>query len=133
MYINFLDLNTEKWSFFSLGLILLCLSACNKDQHNHPELTSGKELFEFHCATCHQKNGLGTFLKGVPANISTEKNQPEIVWHITRGSQSSQSRMPVFSNMPIDEANKIAHHLLSLKRNFNSNPQNRDKFLLKRQ
>lgn len=118
-------------SFFTLSMISL-LTACNNDRHNHPELNTGKELFEHHCARCHQKNGLGKFLKGVPANIATTKNQPEIVWHIQQGSQSGQSRMPVYSNMPTDEANKIAHYLLILKRNYYNSPKNSEKFLLKR-
>lgn len=122
----------DRWSFFAVILILFCLTACNKDQHNHPQLTSGKALFEYHCAPCHQKNGLGTFLKGVPANIATEKSQPEIVWHIQQGNRPPQSRMPVYSNMPNAEANKIAYYLLTLKRDYYSVPENRDKFLLKR-
>lgn len=123
----------KKWPVWAVYSIILFLGACDKDHHQHPQLSTPKQLFDYHCAGCHRQDGLGTFLKGVPANIATDKNHPEIVWHITRGSDAPSARMPVFRDMPTEEANKIAHHLLSLKRQYDSAPENRDKFLLKRQ
>ena len=64
----------KKWSLFGLCIALLILtSSCDKDLHNHPERFTGRELFNEHCAPCHQKDGMGTFLQGVPANIATKK------------------------------------------------------------
>lgn len=120
----------------SRRIIIICsflsIGACNKDQHNHPELTTGKDLFDYHCASCHKKDGSGIFFKGVPANIATDKSQLEISLHIKRGSQSKDSSMPVFKSMPDTEAQKIANYLLQLKIHFFNNPDNKNKMLLKR-
>ncbi|MCW8932479.1 MAG: cytochrome c [Gammaproteobacteria bacterium] len=124
---------TQKLSLFTLIVFLIILlSACGKDQHNHPELKTGKDFFEYHCAACHKKDGQGMFLKGIPANVATNKNQAEIILHIKEGSQSDNVQMPVYKNMPDDEAQKIALYLLLLKKNFFKNPDNQDKVLLKR-
>lgn len=108
------------------------LSACNKDHHNHPELHTGKDLFNYHCASCHGEEGTGQFLRGIPANIATSKNQTGIMLHIKEGAQSATSTMPIFKMMPDQEAQKIAAYLLRLKQHYFNNPQNRDKLLLQR-
>ncbi|MCU7938115.1 MAG: cytochrome c [gamma proteobacterium symbiont of Bathyaustriella thionipta] len=113
-------------------MIISLVMSCNNEQHNHPELNTGKDLYNYHCASCHKKNGSGMFLKGIPANITTNKNQTEIILHIKNGVQSKQSQMPVFSDMPDGEAYKIANHLLKLKSDYMNNPENRDKVLLER-
>lgn len=126
----------QKWSLVVPGIMMLMsaflLEACNKEQHKHPELRAGKALYNYHCAACHKENGTGMFLKGIPANIATDKNQTEIILHIKKGSQSSKSQMPAFSDMPDGEAYKIANYLLQLKRDYMNNPENRDKYLLER-
>ena len=96
-------------------LVLLLLSACSADSHDHPHLTTGKQYFEYHCASCHRENGMGLFLKAIPANILNDKSYSEIVYHIRHGSQSSQKSMPVFKKMPDGEVRKIASYLLQLK------------------
>ncbi len=118
--------------YLALLISALMLSACSQDKHNHPQLSSGKELFNYHCAACHGEEGTGQFLKGVPANIATSKSQTEIMLHIKKGSESGSTAMPVFATMPDAEAQKIAAYLLHLKQNYFNNPQNRDKILFKR-
>ena len=125
---------TQILSLYTLLIILLLLLvSCNKDQHNHPNLSTGKDLFNYHCASCHNKDGSGVFLKGMPASIVTNKNQTDIILHIKEGRPSEPSKMPVYSNMSDKEAQKIAQYLLILKNDFFNNPANKDKFLLQRQ
>ena len=90
-------------------LISFLLSACGEDAHHHPQLTSGKELFEYHCASCHKQNGKGNFLKGVPANIGTSLEQWQLMHKIKQGEKNS--KMPVFKSMSQSEARKIANYI----------------------
>jgi mono/diheme cytochrome c family protein len=93
--------------------MLTALVGCSNDVHNHPNLTTGKQLFEYHCASCHGVSGKGIFLKGVPANNDTELTTALIMHKIT---QDTQGGMPEFTNMPTKEAEKIAYYLKSIKR-----------------
>jgi len=96
-----------------VGLTLLStvmLSSCGHDVHDHPEIVSGKELFEYHCAGCHQKSGTGKFLKGVPANRDTALSISLIEHKITKGDDGDR-KMPVFPDMSENEAAKISLHL----------------------
>jgi mono/diheme cytochrome c family protein len=106
------------------GLLLFCLtlyglpliSACQQDadNHNHPELSSGKQLFQHHCSVCHGLEGRGNFLKGIPANRSTTKTIPEIIDKIKRQNDKNR-QMPVFADMSDKEARLIANYLLQLE------------------
>lgn len=78
-----------------------------------PELTTGKELFEFHCAGCHHNAGNGNFLAGIPANKETKLTSTQIVEFI-RGRHREGSDMPVWKDMPTAEAWKIATYLKTL-------------------
>ena len=127
-----MGMSRYKRLLFALSLLTV-LSACNRDPHDHPELTSGKQLFQHHCANCHGEAGMGTFLKGVPATIATRKTQTEIVLYLQQGPHTFNRKMPIFTNMPDKEAFKIARHLLELRRSYYNVPANRDKFLLERQ
>jgi mono/diheme cytochrome c family protein len=89
------------------GLVLI-LTACNPDQHDHPKLTTGKQLFEYHCASCHGDAGQGLILKGVPGNKDTELSTGQIVHKIQHKKEGS---MPEFTDMPRAEAIKIATYL----------------------
>lgn len=120
------------WLLFASSPIFLTGCSSN-DDHNHPQLISGQQFFEHHCAHCHDKTGQGTFLKGVPASIATKKTQTEIVLYLQEGPHTFKSKMPIFSSMPDKEAFKIAQYLLELKRSYYNDPNHRDKFLLKRQ
>lgn len=94
-------------------LLLVMLSGCSVDQHDHPELTSGQQLFDFHCAPCHKKDGTGIFLKGVPPNRDTDLSVWEII-HKTEKGSGDNSKMPRFQSMPDEEAAKIAIYLKQL-------------------
>ncbi len=129
---NAFNLTQKLPLFILIALISFCLNACTKDKHNHQNLSTGEEYYNEHCTACHNKEGSGTFLKGIPANIATNKNKTEIILHIKRGSQDKHSQMPIFPNMPDDEAKKIANYLLHLKNKYFNNPDNKGKVLLKR-
>lgn len=100
-----------RW-FTSLSVAAL-LSGCEKDVHDHPELTTGKELFEYHCSSCHQSSGQGKFLKGIPANRATTLSSEQISHKITQDKESD-SKMPTFPKMDKQESDKIAAYVKSL-------------------
>lgn len=99
-------------------LAILAFTACssNNDLHDHPNLKTGKQLFDFHCASCHSKDGHGQFLKGIPSNRDTELSTQKIITFIRKNGDDNKRTMPVFSSMGSKEARKIAIHLLDLKR-----------------
>ena len=92
---------------------VLLASCSDSGDHNHPELTTGKELFEFHCASCHHNAGNGNFLAGVPANKDTSMSKAQIAAFV-RDAHREGSKMPVWKGMPDQEANKIAAYVKSL-------------------
>ena len=114
--------------------LLVCLTAgfalasCSKDRdvHVHPNLLTGEELFNFHCAECHGEDGTGRLVDGTPANILTGKDVEEIVRYITADTGGGR-KMPVFAEMPKSEAEKIAEHLIDLKRVYDSEGENQRK------
>lgn len=94
--------------------VAVFLSGCSsEDSHNHPELKTGKQLFEHHCASCHHSAGNGNFLAGVPANRGTSLSNAQIV-EFMRDTHRENSKMPAFNGMPDEEATKIAGYLKSL-------------------
>jgi len=102
------------------AMVVVSLSGCSQDQHDHPNLTTGEQLFNYHCAECHGVQGTGKLFDGIPANILTKKNHQEITQYITTETGHERD-MPVFSTMPIDEAKHITDHLLTLKKNYDKN------------
>lgn len=102
----------------SLFLTIACtifLSGCEQDVHDHPELTTGKQLFEYHCSSCHKSAGTGHFLKGVPAN----KDTGLAIWQIKhkikdKASPDNKTKMPSFPNMSSEEASLIANYVKNL-------------------
>lgn len=100
--------------------IVVSLSGCSQDQHDHPSFTTGEQLFDYHCAECPGVQGTGNFFEGIPANILTQKSPGKITAFIT--SETGHEReMPVFRIMPPDEAQAITDHLLTLKNAFDKN------------
>lgn len=91
---------------------LMCtgvLIACGgHDDHEHPQLKSGADLYNHHCAACHQGSGDGTFLKGVPPVRYTTMTYRQMVNYIQGHGRAEDSRMPTFSAMPKHEAEAIA-------------------------
>jgi len=108
--------NFDHMKYTLLTLILtITLPACSKDKHDHPELTTGQQLYQHHCAECHNENGKGQFLSGVPANIAISKDSSDIINYLkTRKKHDTQ--MPVFKTMPLPEAKKIVKHLEQLQK-----------------
>ncbi|MDR4487678.1 MAG: cytochrome c [Nitrospirales bacterium] len=98
-------------------LIVMSLSGCSRDQHDHPDLTTGEQLFAFHCAECHGVQGSGKLFDGIPANILTKKTPDEIMTYLTTET-SPDRKMPVFRTMPAEEAKVITDHLLTLQKAY---------------
>jgi len=92
---------------------VVILGACSRDMHDHPELISGQQLFDYHCAGCHKASGKGKFLKGVPANKGTELSRLQVRHKITSGG-SDKDKMPVFESMTATEARTIVNYLKTL-------------------
>lgn len=88
------------------------ISGCGHDLHNHPELTTGKQFFEYHCSECHGNSGKGIFLKGIPSSRDTALSATQIVHKLRK---EPGDKMPVFAKMPEAEAIEIALYLQQLK------------------
>ncbi|MEH6651450.1 MAG: cytochrome c [Motiliproteus sp.] len=90
-------------------LFIVFLAGCSgDDSHDHPDLVTGQQLFDHHCAGCHKNTGRGNFLKGVPANQDTALSSGDIEHKIrTEGAEG----MPSFPTMGEAEAAKIASYL----------------------
>jgi mono/diheme cytochrome c family protein len=93
-------------------MVMSISSGCSQDQHDHPNLATGEQLFNFHCAECHGVQGTGKLINGTPAIILTKKGPGEITTYITTETGHERD-MPVFSTMPADEAKSITDHLLA--------------------
>ena len=118
--------------------LLLCAAVCaivgtvvtgctkNRDRHDHPKLTTGQQLFNYHCAECHGEDGTGKLVDKTPANILTRKDQEGIVNYIVTDAGLDR-RMPVFAAMPRGEAYKIAAYLIELRNRYNSLGENKRK------
>jgi len=102
------------------AMVALSVLGCSRDQHEHQNLTSGEQLFNYHCAECHGVKGTGKLFDGMPANILTQKTPREIINYITTES-GHEREMPVFSTMPIDEAKAITDHLFTLIESYDKN------------
>ena len=98
-------------------MVVMSVFGCSQDQHDHPNLATGEQLFNFHCAECHGVQGTGKLFNGIPANILTNKSPREIALYITTDT-GQEREMPVFTAMPPDEAKAITDHLFSLKRTY---------------
>lgn len=85
-------------------------AGCDLDQHDHPDLKTGRELFDYHCAPCHKADGSGVFLKGVPANRHTDLSVLQVM-HKVQSASGGKKAMPVFARMPQQEQVKIAIYL----------------------
>lgn len=105
-------LRMKKQNFSLLSVMsLLCLAACSEhDQHAHERNLSGQELYDLHCADCHQKTGNGKFLKGVPPSKYTQLTTRQLMNKMTQGSMT-ESKMKVFATMSDTEAETIANYV----------------------
>lgn len=96
-----------------LSFVFVFLFGCEKDIHNHPDLISGKQLFDNHCSDCHKVTGMGAFLKGIPANKGTKLSVEQISEKIISGKRDD-SKMTIFPSMDKEESEKISHYIKSL-------------------
>jgi mono/diheme cytochrome c family protein len=94
-------------------ITLMNAAGSHADEHNHPELITGKQLFEFHCSTCHQMDGNGNVLAGYPAINHTTLRTWQIR-HKIQGEKVEGRQMPSFQNMSKSEAKLIADYIKSL-------------------
>ncbi len=102
-----------KYTFIQAYIFcIVFLVGCNYDVHNHPELVTGQQLFEYHCARCHKETGTGNFLKGIRPNKGTRLTIYQIAQKIY--VEEETSKMPSFPNMSAKEAAKIASYLKEL-------------------
>jgi mono/diheme cytochrome c family protein len=91
---------------------VLVLAGCERDDfHNHPRLTTGEQLYNHYCASCHRHSGDGAVLEGIPAVKYTPMKIHEIVDHIRGHGRADDSVMPRFSRMSTYEARRIAVYL----------------------
>lgn len=104
--------------------VLAC--APDRDNHDHPNLKTGQELFNYHCAECHGDDGTGKLVDRTPANILTGKDLQEIEDYIISDTGRGR-KMPVFASMPRPEAKKIAAYLLVLKDRYDNLGENQRK------
>lgn len=91
---------------------MLLITGCERaDVHDHPQLKTGEQFYNHHCASCHMRSGDGAFLKGVPAVKYTSMKIREIVELIRGHARAEDTRMPVFSEMSEHEAERIAVYM----------------------
>lgn len=88
------------------------LTACSgQDDHDHAQLKGGRQLYDYHCAPCHQISGEGAFLRGVPPVKFTTMTYQQLVDYIRGHGRAEGSQMPRFSTMPKAEAEAIAVYI----------------------
>lgn len=109
--------------------ILMSAYGCSEEQHHHPDLTTGEQLYNHHCAECHREDGTGILFDSLPANILTQKSPQEIITYITTDSNHTRL-MPAFTSMPADEAELITKHLVKLKIDYEKGAKSKPKQLL---
>lgn len=106
--------------------IVVGVSGCSRDHHDHPQLTTGEQLFNHHCAECHGEDGTGKLFDSLPANILTKKSPAEIMTYM-RMPSPHERKMPVFIRMPPAEAKLITEHLIKLKTDYEKGIMNKPK------
>ena len=94
---------------------LIFIAGCHKDEHDHPPGITAEELYQLHCSGCHQESGEGRFVSGIPSIKLTGLSSHEIADKIRRPhKQTGDDRnMPIYTNMPRQEALKIAVYIKS--------------------
>lgn len=111
------------------GFVIVNVLGCSRDHHDHPDLTTGEELFNYHCAECHGEDGTGKLFDVMPANILTHKSPQGIIDYITT-EENHERNMPVFKTMPAAEARAITAHLMKLKQIYDTETRRKPRQLL---
>ena len=112
------------WTF-----VFISIQGCSRDHHDHPEFTTGEQLFNYHCAECHGTDGTGILFDVMPANILTHKSPQEVIQYIT-AETNHERKMPVFKTMPVSEARLITAHLMKLKHRYDTEKRGKPRQLL---
>jgi mono/diheme cytochrome c family protein len=105
----------KKITFFIFILLSLFQLSCSDedfDVHDHPQLTTGKDYYNLHCASCHRESGMGQVIKGIPPVLYSNLTHSKMRKKIMNGHEGS--KMNVFTNMPKDEARKITRYVTQL-------------------
>jgi len=102
---------------FAALILIVAVAACSRDEHDHPNLTTGEQLYNHHCAECHGEDGTGKLFDVIPANILTKRSPIEIMNYITT-PVGHERQMPVFKTMPKAEARLITDYLLTLREKY---------------
>ena len=97
---------------FSYLCAVALVAGCSEE--HLPEDANGRELYNYHCAGCHQETGVGKFFAGIPSNANTEMSSYEVVQLIQKGKQGKEG-MPVFEQLTKREAILIAGYLKQLQ------------------
>jgi len=105
---NHKKLKGIKVRFWALGLAAATLAGFGQDNHDQRQGWNGKQLFEYHCAQCHQETGEGAFLRGIPPVVYTTMTYRQLVDYIRGHGRSGDTRMPAYELMPKAQAEKIA-------------------------
>lgn len=95
----------------SLLTMFVLLAGCSQKPD---ETSSGEELFNYHCAKCHQKSGTGKLLQRIPANSLTKMSKPDVVNLIRKGSPT-KPHMPAIEQVDYAQARKIVDYLWVLR------------------
>jgi mono/diheme cytochrome c family protein len=98
---------------FSIGTLLASL-ASGAEELNQPRLTTGKQLYEYHCSVCHQPNGHGNAEKGYPSLIHTTLRSWQIR-HKINGDEALSRKMPSFKDISKSKAKLISDYIRTLK------------------
>jgi mono/diheme cytochrome c family protein len=93
---------------FLTACISFALAGCGEEEL--PENANGKELFVHYCSSCHEKDGGGNFIKGIPANAGSEMSASDIMLLIRKGKRDKPG-MPVFDNLSRKDALLISSYV----------------------
>ncbi|MGH1461026.1 MAG: c-type cytochrome [Neptuniibacter sp.] len=96
------------------ALLLVTLVGCGSEEL--PENANGRELFIHYCSSCHEKDGGGNFMKGIPANSNSDMSASDIMSLIRQG-HIDKPEMPVFDNLSRREALLISNYVKEQLRN----------------
>ncbi|QIK38421.1 c-type cytochrome [Caldichromatium japonicum] len=84
---------------------------CGPSGQDYPAFTSGKALYEHHCAGCHRDLAQGNFLKGVPP-LRYENLELTVFVDLIQGHRRApDTKMPIFDQMQRDQIEAIAQYL----------------------
>lgn len=93
-----------------LMTVFLSIALLGCGEEKLPENANGKELFVHYCSSCHEKDGGGNFIKGIPANAASEMSASDIMLLIRKGKKDKPG-MPVFENMSRKDALLISSYV----------------------